>query len=257
MEGDYDPDTAQFLTVDPLLDRTRSPYGYTHGNPLQYTDPLGLDWRSDLYHAGLAVSMAGSPFASVLLGVGDWDDVNGENIAVNALQSYGAGSVDTISSMTNIGLFLIDAGFEVPLIGNPNTCAPGYDWSYGTGATVGPHLLLAGGRVSSARASGSARSADALLPGLPAGAPRPLGLGSTGRTAPANLKEQLAMEAVRSNPAGEPLRRVVMHDPRWPATDGWVKMQQIENGVNVHYVRNIRLGSLTTSSLVVADAVHL
>ena len=43
----YDPATAQFLTVDPLVDTTGNPYGYTGGNPLQYVDPLGLDALQD------------------------------------------------------------------------------------------------------------------------------------------------------------------------------------------------------------------
>lgn len=38
----YDPATAQFLTVDPLLDATHSRYGYVDGNPLNGTDPTGL-----------------------------------------------------------------------------------------------------------------------------------------------------------------------------------------------------------------------
>ena len=41
----YDPTTAQFTTRDPLEGLTTNPYGYTGGNPLQHTDPLGLiDW---------------------------------------------------------------------------------------------------------------------------------------------------------------------------------------------------------------------
>ena len=43
----YDPASGQFLTVDPLVDTTRNPYGYTGGNPLQFVDPLGLDWWED------------------------------------------------------------------------------------------------------------------------------------------------------------------------------------------------------------------
>lgn len=35
-----------------------------------------------------------------------------------------------------------------------------------------------------------------------------------------------------------------MSDARWPAADGWVKMQQIENGVNIHYVRNTITGAI-------------
>lgn len=44
----YDPATAQFLSIDPLRDRTLSLYGYTAGNPLQFVDPLGLDWLQTL-----------------------------------------------------------------------------------------------------------------------------------------------------------------------------------------------------------------
>ena len=43
----YDPDTAQFLSVDPLVEVTGDPYGYAGGNPLQNTDPLGLDFWQD------------------------------------------------------------------------------------------------------------------------------------------------------------------------------------------------------------------
>ena len=39
----YDPATAQFLTRDPLTSQTRSPYGYVGGDPLDATDPTGLN----------------------------------------------------------------------------------------------------------------------------------------------------------------------------------------------------------------------
>ncbi|WP_328299176.1 DUF6531 domain-containing protein [Streptomyces sp. NBC_00435] len=37
----YDPSTAQFLTVDPMVSRTLSAYGYSWSNPLNYSDPSG------------------------------------------------------------------------------------------------------------------------------------------------------------------------------------------------------------------------
>ncbi|CAM2801158.1 hypothetical protein SAXI111661_02305 [Saccharomonospora xinjiangensis] len=82
------------------------------------------------------------------------------------------------------------------------------------------------------------------LPGLPADAPKPLGLGSTGRTVPQNLAEQIAITEVRSAPGGRVLTKVPMTDPRWPAEDGWGKMQHIVNGVNIHYVRNTATGAV-------------
>ena len=66
--------------------------------------------------------------------------------------------------------------------------------------------------------------------------------GSTGRTEPANLNEQLAMEQVKSNPSAGHILDITMNDPRWPASEGWIKMQQIistsQGNINIHYVYN-------------------
>ena len=51
------------------------------------------------------------------------------------------------------------------------------------------------------------------------------------------------MTSVRANPAGVPLP-LVMLDSRWPAAEGWVRMQQIENGVNIHFLRNVVTGAV-------------
>jgi hypothetical protein len=67
----------------------------------------------------------------------------------------------------------------------------------------------------------------------------PLGRGSTGRAAK-NLKEQLAVEQAQSNPAAGAPVPLTMGDPRWPASEGWVKMRQNINREEVHYVRNTR-----------------
>jgi RHS repeat-associated protein len=37
----YDPVTARFLTIDPLVLATREPYAFAHGDPLTYGDPSG------------------------------------------------------------------------------------------------------------------------------------------------------------------------------------------------------------------------
>ena len=71
----------------------------------------------------------------------------------------------------------------------------------------------------------------------------PLGLGSTGRTIAVNLREQLAMEEVMANPKGTklPLR---LRDERWSAGQGWVKMSQTVNGVEIHWVENTLTGAV-------------
>ena len=38
----YDPSTGQFLTIDPKVATTLSPYGYVQGDPLNQTDAAGL-----------------------------------------------------------------------------------------------------------------------------------------------------------------------------------------------------------------------
>ena len=65
---------------------------------------------------------------------------------------------------------------------------------------------------------------------------------STGRTTPRNLTEKLAMEAVVSNPNAGVVLPITMKDPRWPASEGWVKMAQNINGVEIHYVHNTQTG---------------
>lgn len=60
----YDPATAQFLSRDPAVATTRSPYGYTQGNPLNGTDPTG---RDDINTIPASVHYTG-PTAECLLG---------------------------------------------------------------------------------------------------------------------------------------------------------------------------------------------
>jgi hypothetical protein len=76
---------------------------------------------------------------------------------------------------------------------------------------------------------------------------KPLGLGSTGRTAAANLTEQLAMKEIMSNPT---LGKVVitgMKDSRWL---GWNKMQYTHTALDktkttIHYVGQFKNDVLT------------
>lgn len=64
----YDPGTALFLTVDPLVDTTRTPYAYAGGNPLDYADPTGncSFWECLGIGAGLAGAVLGAGACIVL-----------------------------------------------------------------------------------------------------------------------------------------------------------------------------------------------
>jgi filamentous hemagglutinin len=117
-------------------------------------------------------------------------------------------------------------------------------------AFVPPALALGlkgGGSTAGQKIQSVAEEAKASALNVPREFPvanKPLGLGTTGRTIPANLNEKLAMEQALSNPAaGRPLP-MPMTDHRWPATDGWKKMVQNINGIEIHYVRNSVTGAI-------------
>jgi RHS repeat-associated protein len=73
----YDPATGQFLTVDPDIATTRSPYAYVSGDPLNTMDPTG-EWPSWVTNTVSAVSNAASTA---------WNDTGGR--IVNAVQNGG------------------------------------------------------------------------------------------------------------------------------------------------------------------------
>jgi len=70
---------------------------------------------------------------------------------------------------------------------------------------------------------------------------------STGRAVPNSLKEKLAIEQVMAKPMGTtPPRMPPMSDTKnnLLAADGWVKRAQNVNGVEIHYVENIKTGQV-------------
>lgn len=58
------------------------------------------------------------------------------------------------------------------------------------------------------------------------------------------MQEKLAIEQALSNPESGRQLPILMTDKRWPREDGWVKMAQNINGVEVHYVRNTKTGQV-------------
>lgn len=75
---------------------------------------------------------------------------------------------------------------------------------------------------------------------------KPLGLGFTGRTAAANLIEQLAMKEIMSNPTLGKTVMTGMKDSRWL---GWNKMQYTHTALDgtkttIHYVGQFKNGVL-------------
>jgi RHS repeat-associated protein len=52
----YDPNTQQFLTVDPLAGQTGQPYGYARESPVNLVDPSGLCPQSKCFDYSLALA---------------------------------------------------------------------------------------------------------------------------------------------------------------------------------------------------------
>jgi len=94
----YDPVSAQFLSRDPLETRTRSPYGYTGGNPLQFVDPTGL-W-------GLPWNWTGDEWATV----GQVAGIVGAVVGVAALTVATGGAAAVVLSVTATALTTVSIG---------------------------------------------------------------------------------------------------------------------------------------------------
>ena len=75
------------------------------------------------------------------------------------------------------------------------------------------------------------------------------GKGSTGRVNPNNINEQMAMHQVKSNPlSGASQIPLTMNDPRWLASEGWIKMQNRVitsdgNEIEIHFLYNKKTGA--------------
>jgi len=71
-----------------------------------------------------------------------------------------------------------------------------------------------------------------------------LGLGLTGTKAATTIAEKLALEAAEAAPTEGKVLQTTLIDPRFPATDGWVKMEsKSPGGVVVHWVVNTVTGA--------------
>ncbi len=92
----YDPATAQFLTVDPLVSISGAPYNYTGDNPVNYGDAVGLLWTP----------LAGGAGADAACGA--TIEIPGVDIGTCGAAGIGTG----IAAAAAIGVFTAVAGNE-------------------------------------------------------------------------------------------------------------------------------------------------
>ena len=150
----YDPTSAQFLTLDPLIDTTRNPYGYTAGNPLQHTDPLGLDWLDNVGDVvagfGDHVSFGGTRWVRQKF---DFDVIDYCSTAYE-WGGYGGVAVDVALTATGIG------GVGKALVGRVVVATRTME-----AAEAGTGLLSIAGRSALAVESGAAAASGTATAG--------------------------------------------------------------------------------------------
>ena len=77
----YDPTTGQFLTVDPLEAVTGQPYAYTNDDPINSTDPSGMDCTSCTGPGGTRPDSYCGAIPSNVCGGGAWQACIGGSVA--------------------------------------------------------------------------------------------------------------------------------------------------------------------------------
>ena len=230
----YDPETCRFINADNQIalgyDLSGvNLYAYCGSNPISRIDPTGEKW----WHWAIGAAIIGACAVATVVTAG------GFVAAAGAVAAVGSGvAAATTASTVAAGAFIGSATvYGIAVVSAASTSSTPQDFAdkgnWGTvAATAGGAVIGGGSAYISTKESSSALNIN-----------HSISRGSTGRTQPLNLREQLAMEQVKSNPfAGTPLSKVPMNDSRWPASEGWIKMQQIvptsQGNINIHYVYN-------------------
>jgi hypothetical protein len=228
-EEGNDPALGRFAQADTIipnniqgLDR----YAYANNNPLYYTDPTGHVAIGDSNEAGCS---GGGPACIIDM----WGDYDNEDKMMDSLRSwvrhhkdYDPVSDPKLSDEEKAVVSI--AMFHVAVQDAPED------------ASIWDILKAAGPSAAMVTIFGIITEGFNMSPDDNGGGGG--NYSSTGRTTPRNLTEKLAMEAVMSNPNAGVVLPITMKDPRWPASEGWVKMAQNVNGVEIHYVHNTKTG---------------
>jgi hypothetical protein len=246
----------QWTQPDPVIPQPDNPqslnrYMYVLGNPIRYNDPSGHNYCDLLNNNNLEDCTSGEQRTNSIRrsNIPSWDQSDIGHVRLRDISLAEGAYISFTNNPLKFAEYFV----------NPKNAPLEYDAleafaSYSTLHTTSDQLILsyiaAGYGVSAAERIQNARlnNLEAYLSNsgklLTAGAAVsamviPLGLGSTGRTTPLTLDEQLAMEQVMSDPlSGATQLQVNMTDSRWPGSEGWEKWANNINGVEVHFVYN-------------------
>ena len=176
----YDPTTAQFLSRDPLVATTRSPYAYVAGDPLNGTDPSGLCWGP-----GCWVEQQLNNHGYCVRGQDNCDAGAGAQAVSNAVASVDPNLVNNLTDPNPSGVvaFVRNASVLVSLgtdIGNAmaGKPVPASNWAFDalgfipfdTVAAKGAEALVDAGRIpAAAHAWNLGLSLQGVLPSVTIG----------------------------------------------------------------------------------------
>jgi RHS repeat-associated protein len=171
---DYDPATAQFLTVDPAVDSTRQPYAYVANDPLAAVDPNGdcgqsVQWWNPSTWDANAWQTAGSILAGIVAGA----IVAAAIVGATACTAITFGVCGAIILGSAIAAGAVSGGITYALQPGPKSLS-GFGESVGFGAigglfggvlgSIGGKLLSVGlSRVASSISSRAAQSATTTV----------------------------------------------------------------------------------------------
>ena len=226
----YNPATGRFISEDSYWGDLKDPLSlnlYTYGgnNPILYIDPSGnsytLTWKEN---------MDWLPMVDLHLPVGDFIYYIGLGV------SYCADNWGTISTV-GPAAWEWTTDEAAPWVSNA---------ARDTGNWISDKATKGWNWLKSQFGGGSSGSPDPndLKKAVEANE----GAGSTGRKVANDLNEQLVMKQVKSNPMnGATKVPIELKDTRWPATDGWIKMQNVvktsEGKITIHFNYNTNTGA--------------
>ncbi|MCU1493585.1 MAG: hypothetical protein JWO62_1349, partial [Acidimicrobiaceae bacterium] len=161
----YDPGTGQFLSVDPLVDQTGLPYGYTGGNPVNGVDPLGLSildpsWVHTAWNDTGGVVVHGVKVAAT--DTGSWVYANASNLSTItsalAALAYATCAV-TAGAGCGVGVALSATSTSLAALNTYRACSSNQGCA-SAAVGLGLSLVATGAGISLQRALASALSLE-------------------------------------------------------------------------------------------------